>query len=338
YEKSERLLALMGLKEASVLRELLGHPPDTAGGRMTPSFVSIHESATVAEAIAEVRAQAAGRAEIIYYAYVLSDDARLKGIISLRDLLKGHASRRVSDLMVTDLIAAHVADDQEEVARNMSRYNLLALPVVDDDHILRGIVTVDDIVDVFDEEASEDLSEIAGTYLGEGSSVTSHRLTGFGLSIVAGLVGAILLRQQRGILLTVAAGAWLLPIYLRSAQDLGTWSLARALGLSPLSPRVQLEALTQELLAAFASSAFLGLLVGLLGGVWTQRFAAAAFLGVGIFVGSLAASLIGLALPSMARALGLKRVLAHGRPLAVIVGLCSLLVYVWALASLATRI
>ena len=338
YEKAERLLALMGVKEASILRELLGYPPESAGGRMTPSFVSIHDEATVAEAIAEVRAQAAGKAETIYYVYVLDSTNRLRGILSLRQLLRSHATRRVAEIMETDVVTANISDDQEEMARNMSRYNLIALPVIDDERVLKGIVTVDDIVDIFDEEASEDLSQIAGTYLGEGSAATMGRLTGFGLSIAAGLVAALLLRQQHLVLLSVVAGAWLLPIYLRTAQDLGTWSLARALGLASLSPRVQLEALTQELLAAFASSAFLGVLVGVLGAVWSQNVAAASFLGVGIFVGSLASSLIGLALPSMAKALGLKRAMAHGRPLAVIVGLCSLLVYVWALASLAARL
>lgn len=337
YERAERLLSLMGLGEAKVLRELLGYAPDTAGGRMTPSFIAVEATLTAQEAIERIREKAL-EAEIIYYAYVLDGEGHLTGVLSLRELLRSRASRAVAEIMEIDVVSADLTEDQEEVARKMARYDLLALPVIDEQSRLRGIVTVDDIIEVLDEEASEDLSEVTGVYLGEGPGVPAGRLAGFGLSLVAGAAAAILIESSRPELRSVAPVAWLLPLYLRIAQDVGTWSLARALAGINKPARQRLDLITQELLAALVSAASAGLLVGIFGRIWTGGVAGGVFLGVGIFLGSLVASVMGLALPSVARSLRLTRLLARGRPLAVLVGIATLVIYVWALGSLAARL
>lgn len=336
YDKSQRLLSLMGVSFSSVLKELLGYPPESAGGRMTPSFVAISRELTVGQAIHEIRSQAM-KAETIYYTYVVSEDGRLEGVISLRDLLRSGPDRPVSEVMEPDVVSVGLADDQEVVATAMVRYNLLAVPVTDEERRVKGIVTVDDIVDVLEQEASEDLSEVTGVYLGEGIRSTTGRLAGFGVSILGGAAAAVLLEAQRPVLASVSAVAWLLPLYLRMAQDLGTWSLARAFLSDNLSPRARFDALAQEMLAALATAGLSGVLVGTFGTWWTGSFTAGALLGVGIFVGSLVASIVGLFLPSMARSVGLHRLVSKGRFLAVIVALASILVYVWALSALAGR-
>lgn len=337
YEAAERLLGLMGVRQASVLRELLGYPPDTAGGRMTPSFVGIPATATAQDAIEVLRSEA-GRAETIYYAYVLDGQGRLEGVLSLRELLRAAPDKSVEELMERDVVSAHLGDDQEEVARAMTRHNLLAVPVVDDNAVLRGIVTVDDVVNVMEEEASEDLSEVTGVYLGEGPGANTGRLAGFGLSMAAGIAAAALLHAQRSVLAGIAAVAWLLPLYLRMAQDLGTWSLARALAVDDLGVGKRAQVLAQELTAALLSAGAAGLLVGVFGALWSRQIAVGAFLGAGLFVGSLSASMIGLVLPSLTRGLRRRRILDKGRPLAITVGLAGVIVYVWALSSLAGRL
>lgn len=199
-----------------------------------------------------------------------------------------------------------------------------------------GIVTVDDVIDVFQEEASEDLGEVAGVYLGQGTHFIGGRLGGFLLSILAGAAGAALLKSRRPELLGIAAVAWLLPMYIRVSTDLGTWSLARALVAGRLNPQARLDAFAQELLAALAGAGFSGTLVGVFGGLWTQSAGRGVFLGVGIFVGSLAASVIGLLLPTLVRRARLEGLLGARAP-AILVGLAGLTVYVWALSSLAGR-
>ena len=375
YERSERLLGMMGIQRASVLRSLLGYPPDSAGGRMTTSFVGIAEGSTVREAIGRIRAEAQ-EAETVYYAYVLDGNSSLKGILSLRGLLRAAPDRRVEELMETDVVTVHPFDDQQEVARAISRYNLMAMPVVEDggrpggvaanplrsdggfggvaaplgtdprapeaanpprsNGRMLGIVTVDDVIDVFQEEASEDLGEVAGVYLGQGTRFTQGRLGGFILSILAGAAGAALLEKQRPELLGIAAVAWLLPMYIRVSTDLGTWSLARALVASGLSAQARLDAFAQELLAALAGAGFTGALVGLFAGLWTKSAGRGVFLGVGIFVGSLAASAMGLLLPTLVRKARLGGLLGARAP-AILVGFAGLIVYVWALSSLAGR-
>jgi hypothetical protein len=161
----------------------------------------------------------------------------------------------------------------------------------------------------------------------------SGRLAGFGISLVAGAVGAVLLGRRGGAFTSVRSLAWLLPLYLRMAQDIGTWSLARAMSATlPGRPRRLAETM-QEVLAALTSAAWSALLAGVFGAWWTKRLAAGAYLAAGIFAGCMAAALIGLVVPALARPVRLRRLLARGRPLAILVGLAGLLVYVWALGS-----
>ncbi|MDQ3655715.1 MAG: CBS domain-containing protein, partial [Chloroflexota bacterium] len=316
---------------------LLGYPPDTAGGRMTPSFVAVDRGATAGEAIETIR-RSAREAETINYAYVLDEAGTLVGVLSLRGLLRSPPDRPVLEIMQRDVVSVTVDDDQETAGRTIARYNLLAVPVVEADGQMKGIITVDDIVEVMEEEASEDLGEVAGVYVGQGHGLTSGRLAGFGISLAGGVLAAVLLRTQRPLLASIAAMAWLLPPYLRMTQDLGTWSLARSLASSTLHPRRQMDVLAYEMLAALAGAAVTGGLVWGIGHILTGSASAALLMGIGIFVGTLAASLIGLGLPSVLRALKLHGLLARGRPLQVIVGLSGLVIYVWVLGSLAGRI
>ncbi|MHB9026893.1 MAG: magnesium transporter MgtE N-terminal domain-containing protein [Armatimonadota bacterium] len=160
-ERAERLLNLMEPDEADDLRELLRYADDTAGGRMTNEFIAISDKLTVERCLAELRRQSPD-AETIYYIYVTDIDGRLEGVLSLRDLLTSEDDLPVTELVRRDVVRAHVDDDQETVAHLLNRYHFLAVPVVDDDGVLRGVVTADDVLDVLHEEAEEDVSRLAG--------------------------------------------------------------------------------------------------------------------------------------------------------------------------------
>jgi magnesium transporter len=142
----DEILALMERDEAAEVQELLGYPEDTAGGIMTTEFVSVPEHLSASETIDRLR-ELEPDAETIYYVYVTDDDGRLVGVLSLRDLIVAPPSTTISEVMIREPVAVGALADQDEVAEVVAHYNLLAVPVVDDDRRLVGIVTVDDAID-----------------------------------------------------------------------------------------------------------------------------------------------------------------------------------------------
>lgn len=158
----ERILQLVDLRrDLDEVQTHLTYPDDTAGRLMDSEFFALPESTTVQEAIAAIQAQQ--DVEMIFYLYVVDAQERLVGVTSLRQLLLTSPRRTLGEIMARDLIKVHTLTDQEEVAQLAARYDLLAIPVTDDDGRLLGIVTVDDIVDVFKEEATEDFFKMVGT-------------------------------------------------------------------------------------------------------------------------------------------------------------------------------
>lgn len=169
YEKAERLLRLMGIKEQRAVRQLLGYKDDTAGRIMTSEFVAMKRSATVADAAARI-SSLDDDFEPVNYVYLTNEDGRLDGVVTVRRLFIAQKDECLGDLdNGEDLIVANPDDDQEDVAENIAKYNLLAVPVVDENHKILGIVTVDDALDVLEEEHEEDL-HIAGGSSSDSSS------------------------------------------------------------------------------------------------------------------------------------------------------------------------
>lgn len=161
-QKAEELLRLMEPEYATDVRELLEYEPDTAGGIMTTEYVAFQEGLTAQQAIDELRRQAP-EAETTYYVYVVSKLGQLVGVLSLRELIIAHPATAIQEILNPNIISVKVSDDQEQVARVVAKYDLLAVPVVDDHNVLLGIVTVDDVVDVLQEEATEDIYRLTGT-------------------------------------------------------------------------------------------------------------------------------------------------------------------------------
>jgi magnesium transporter len=163
-EERPALLALLDDATRREVTVLMAYEEDEAGGLMSSRFARLRPDMTVDEAVSYLRKQAVAGVELetIYYIYVLEADQRLIGIVSFRELFAAPASRRVRDIMLTDYIAVPEDLDQEDVARLFAEYDVLALPVVDDVGRMKGIVTVDDIVDVVEEEATEDAHKFGG--------------------------------------------------------------------------------------------------------------------------------------------------------------------------------
>jgi len=157
----ELLLPLVAQVERDDIRKLLSYPEHSAGSIMTTEYASLREDMSVRDALAVLRLQAPDR-ETIYYVYVIDDARRLHGFVSLRKLILARPDALVSDLMEKDVIAVNVKDDQEVVANKIARYDFIAMPVVDDQGRLVGIVTHDDVLDIVQQEATEDVHRLGG--------------------------------------------------------------------------------------------------------------------------------------------------------------------------------
>ena len=167
-KSSGAILAGMSPVKAGQLRRLLAHGEDTAGGLMTPEAMRLSEELTVAEVLEELR-EAPENVEMIYYLYFQDEKKRLTGVCSLRELIIADPEMPVREIMHRNLITVDPIEDQEKVASLIDRYDLLALPVVDGEGRLLGIVTVDDVMDVLEEEAREDIYSLAGSWEAEES-------------------------------------------------------------------------------------------------------------------------------------------------------------------------
>lgn len=161
-DRVREIILLLDTEDREDVRELLVYEEDTAGRMMTKDFVSIEKEYTAYYAIDYLR-EVAKDVETIYYVYVVDREERLVGVLSLKELLVSSPSKKVEEIMSENVKYVHVEDDQEEVAKVVSKYGLLAIPVVDSTHELMGIVTVDDVIDVIEEEATEDIYKFVGS-------------------------------------------------------------------------------------------------------------------------------------------------------------------------------
>ena len=242
YDKAEALLRLMGVQEAGAIRSLLGYREKTAGGIMTPEVTTVSEEMLVQEVIDYLRTGAAEH-EQIYYIYVVEGEHHLEGVISLRDLVMSEPSTPIAELVTRDIMTVGPDDDQEEVAEVMSKYDLLALPVVDETGRLLGIVTVDDALEVMEEESAEDLAIATGSMREQGRLASTWwwllRRAAWMLVWAGAVVAFYALRARlepiiaRDALAGPAFGlglmAWallLMPVVLRTVEEVSSRTLA----------------------------------------------------------------------------------------------------------------
>ncbi|PWZ88268.1 magnesium transporter, partial [Staphylococcus pseudintermedius] len=229
-KKIASLLMLMNREEAKEIKALLHYDEDTAGGIMTTEYISLTINTPVHEALMRVKDQAPD-AETIYVIFVVDEDKKLVGVISLRDLIIAENDAYIEDIMSERVISANVADDQEDVAQTMRDYDFIAMPVVDYQNHLLGIITIDDIVDVMDEEASEDYSRLAGVSDIDSTDDTIFqtalkRLPWLLILTVLGMITASILGSFEETLEKVALLAAFIPIISGMSGNSGTQSLA----------------------------------------------------------------------------------------------------------------
>lgn len=262
-EKLELLLPLIAQAERGDIRKLLSYPEHSAGSIMTTDYASLPEVVTVRDALAQLRLQAPDR-ETIYYVYVIDDARHLHGFVTLRKLFLARPDALVSDLMDRDVISVRVDEDQEVVATKIARYDFIAMPVVDDQGRLVGIVTHDDVLDVVQQEATEDVHRLGGVEPLEDGYLSTPLMTlawkrgiWLVLLLVAGFGTAAILSHYKS---ETQKSEWLvlfLPLVLASGGNAGSQSatlVIRALALGQLNRDTQARIGRREL--------YTGLLLG----------------------------------------------------------------------------
>jgi magnesium transporter len=245
-EQQEALLPGLAQAERTDIRNLASHEEGTAGAIMTSDYATLAPHLTAFDAIQRLRHEAPDK-ETIYQAYVIDNERRLLGTVSLRDLIVAPTSARVADLMVEDVIFSQVADPQEEVAHKISKYDLIALPIVDQDHRLVGIVTYDDAMDVAEEEATEDFHRVGtigkfdGSVRDAGIPLMYRKRVFWLVALVFGnLLSAAGIAYYEETIATYIILVFFLPLLIASAGNAGAQSstlMVRALATGDVQMR-----------------------------------------------------------------------------------------------------
>lgn len=333
----DALIPLIAQAERSDIRKLLSYPEDSAGSIMTTEYASLPAEITAAEAIEQLRQQAPDR-ETIYYVYILDSGRRLQGFVSLRQLILAKPTTVLSDVMRLDVISVRVDDDQEIVAQELARYDFLAIPVVDNQNQLVGIITHDDVLDVMQEEATEDTHLLGAVAPLEDSYLDTPVLTlawkrGIWLmflAVVALMTAEVLLHYES----VSQQHVWLilfLPLVLASGGNAGSQSatlIIRAVALGELSSGDNARMARREL----AVGLMLGLSLALIGFIaamaWFQLpLDRAMVVAVTVLLVVLMGTVAGATLPLIFRRLGMDPALMSNPLIAALVDVFGVIIY-----------
>jgi magnesium transporter len=265
-ELSREVLELMRRRESGQVESLLEYGEQTAGRIMNPSVFALSEDLTVGEAITAL--QSSRDVEMVFYLYVVDARRHLVGVTSLRRLLLVAPETPLKRIMTPDVISVRVDTDQEEVARHVASYNLLAVPVVDEENKLVGVITVDDVIDVIKDEATEDLLRLAGVSGDERVATPAveslrKRLPWLGVNLVTAFLSASVVALFEGTISQATALAVFMPIVAGMGGNAGTQTLTvvvRALALGELSWANARKALFKEVSVGLGNGLVLGIL------------------------------------------------------------------------------
>ncbi len=346
----EQLRAILArLDDSDDLEELLAYPENSAGGIMSLDAARINEDVTIAEATRMIQQEAEALPGSVFYIYVVDEQDRLVGVVSLRQLVTSKPDAPIHAVMATELIYVTVETDQERVAELASRYDLVAIPVVDDQRRLLGVVTIDDIVDVLREEATEDILKMAGA--GEGMASTRS----FGASFRArwpwlmaaafgGLMVAVSLQGFEEALRTVPALALFMPVVAGMGGNVGTQSstiMVRGLAVG----LVETTRLGRVILREIALGATMGLLYGtaialaapLLGTTSADPVNLGLVITFGMVGSMMIAAAVGASVPLFLNRINVDPAVATGPFVTTAVDILGLLFYFW-LASVLLQV
>lgn len=267
-EQADEVLEKIRTKGGEDVESLLKYPDDTAGGIMIPDFIALSQDMTAGEVISTLQSKEYKDIEMPFYIYVVDEEQRLVGVCSLRQLVLVRPETPLKNFMSTDVISVTTDMDQEEVAKIVARYNFLAVPVVDAEHHMAGLVTVDDVIDIFREEATEDILKMAGVgeEFVETKSIfrsTRIRLPWLFASCVGGIIAIFVIGHFEASLQKISYLAAFIPVIMGMGGNIGIQSSTIVVrGLA--TGRIHIQDLWSVVIKELAIGVILGLVYGLL--------------------------------------------------------------------------
>ncbi len=297
-EAADILGDLSADKAAEALREmdeprdvipLLRYPDDTAGGLMTRAFITLHPNWTTNQALEELR-RVGPRADSTYYLFVTDNDGLLLGVIGLRELVTAPADSRIADRMNADILSVPVTMDQEECARTLSRHGYLALPVVDEIGRFLGVITADDLIEVSEDEATEDMYRMVGITgeektFGPARVSILKRLPWLAINMVTLFIAISVVDAFEAVIAGMVALAVFLPIVSGEGGNAGSQTatvIVRGIALGEVGPRDGMRSLNKELRVALVNGIIIGFGTAIAVYIWKQdwRISMAIFLAM----------------------------------------------------------
>jgi magnesium transporter len=314
----------------------MGYEAGTAGRIMTPEYISLKEHFTVSQTLERIR-NLASVTEMIYYLYVTDAARRLTGIVSLRHLVTAQPEETIGEIMTREVVYISTDTDQEEVARLIQRYDFLAVPVVDSEKRLVGIITVDDVIDIIEQETTEDIYALGGVQ-SEGDNyfhtnlitVARRRVVWLFVLLITNTVTGTIINAQQDILQQVVVLAAFIPLLTGTGSNVGAQSstvVIRGLNTDEIRLLGPVQVVWREALAG----ALLGSILGVMATIWAYflqgRLGVAISVGFSLIAISVLASVSGSALPFLFRSLKLDPALMSAPFITTAVDVLGVLIY-----------
>ena len=339
-QDQNRYLRLLQTEDQQDVRELMTYPEDTAGGLMTTEYVAVREDITVDKAI-EVLREIAPDAETVYYIYVINLQNQLVGVISLRELIIASPRAFIRDVVRRNIVSVPVDLDQEEVARIVSKYNFLAVPVVDHDRSLLGIITVDDVIDVIHEEASEDIYRLAGApgedeeeeeeeFFPRIKASLKARLPWLFITMLGGLISGKILSKFSAEISAVVALAFFIPLLTGMGGNVGTQSstvTVRGIATGQIRSEDAYRVVMREAFTGLTIGLVLGIIVGIVAYWWQNKPMLGVVVGLAMIGNMFTASTMGTLVPLFFKRVGIDPAVASAPFISTTIDITGLLIY-----------
>ncbi|MBI5307356.1 MAG: magnesium transporter [Planctomycetes bacterium] len=332
----EKLLKLLPPLERKEANELLNYPDNSAGRIMTPEYVDLRMDMTVAKALEHIRKTGLNR-ETIYVCYIVDETKKLRGVASLKNIILADPEQLIRDIMNENVFFVHTTDDQEKAVRVVQKYDILAVPVVDNEDRLVGIVTVDDVLDVVQEEVTEDFQRMAGIQIIEEeyfrvgfSKRILNRVTWLVILVVAATISQTILKRYSGVLGSMLALAYFIPMLTGSGGNTGAQSstlVIRALATGEIKLKEWRRILLRESKVGASLGFIMGLIAFTIAFISLGQFSVAMTVAVSLWTVVSVGNVIGLAIPLFFRFVKLDPAFVSAPLIATLLDATGLVIY-----------